>query len=102
MENYGSLLQNIENTTKEKYTIEDTYKEINDMNFSDDFLHLKKHINEKLAKTDFLIIAENKTCVYTIEKNYFNLCQVSQYLSNEVFLVYNLYQLVKDTFYLKT
>ena len=74
MKNYGSLLQNIENSTKEKYTIEDAYKEINDMNFSDDFLHLKKYINDKLVKTDFLIIAENKTRVDPIEKIYFNLC----------------------------
>ncbi|KAF7686068.1 hypothetical protein CDIK_3183 [Cucumispora dikerogammari] len=74
MKNYGSLLQNIKNSTKKKYTIEDAYKEINDMNFSDDFLHLKKYINDKLVKTDFLIIVENKTRVNPIEKIYLILC----------------------------
>ncbi|KAF7672855.1 hypothetical protein CDIK_4543, partial [Cucumispora dikerogammari] len=37
MKNYDSLLQNIKNATKEKYTLEDAYKEINDINFSDFF-----------------------------------------------------------------
>ncbi|KAF7693642.1 hypothetical protein CDIK_2225 [Cucumispora dikerogammari] len=74
MKNCSSLLQNIENSTKEKYTIEDAYKKINGMNFADDFIHLKKYINDKLVKTDFLIIVENKTRVDPIEKIYFNLC----------------------------
>ncbi|KAF7684986.1 hypothetical protein CDIK_4265 [Cucumispora dikerogammari] len=100
--NYGFLLQNIENSTKEKYTIEDAYKEINGMNLSDDFLHLKKYINDKLVKSDFLIIAENNTCVEPIEKFYFNLCPSTSISIERSFSCLQSISTNKRHFHLKT